>query len=429
LSTLVVLKSVALTTPDDRVLASGARSSGDFYFEVDYDRRRHCAPQRSGFHDFRHYLHGDIRKRRIDRMRWSLTIGRFKGTAVKIHVTFILFLAWIGFSAYQRGGAIAARDSVLFIVAIFACVVLHEFGHILTARRYGIVADEVTLLPIGGVANISRMPEKPYEELLIALAGPAVNVVIAALLFVAAGAIDPITLSHVEDPKIGLAERLAVTNLFIAIFNMIPAFPMDGGRVLRAGLAMWLGWDSATRIAAQIGQAFAFVLGFLGLFGNPLLVFIAIFVYIAAAGEAQMSFMSSATRDIRVEDAMETQIATIDRGATIGEAVETLLATSQDEFPVLDHGRRLVGLMTRADIIEALKDADAVAPIAPFVSRDVQTIAPGESMDAALQRLHGVSSLGVVDDQGALVGLITRQSVAEIVLIKNVRPDWRFRRA
>lgn len=362
-------------------------------------------------------------------MRWSLTIGSFKGTAVRIHVTFILFLAWIGFAAYQRGGAIAARDSVLFIVAIFACVVLHEFGHILTARRYGIVADEVTLLPIGGVANIDRMPEKPYQELLIALAGPAVNVVIAALLFIAAGAIDPITLSHVEDPKIGMAERLAVTNLFIAIFNMIPAFPMDGGRVLRAGLAMWVDWDKATRIAAQIGQAFAFVLGFLGLFGNPLLVFIAIFVYIAAAGEAQMSFMSHAARDIRVEDAMETRIATIDRAATIGEAVETLLATSQDEFPVLDHGRRLVGLMTRADIIEALKDGDAGAPIAPFVSPDVQTIGPGASMDVALQKLHGVSSLGVVDDEGALVGLITRQSVAEIVLIKNVRPDWRFRRA
>jgi Zn-dependent protease/predicted transcriptional regulator len=362
-------------------------------------------------------------------MRWSLTIGSFKGTAVKIHVTFILFLTWIGFAAYQRGGAIAARDSVLFIVAIFACVVLHEFGHILTARRYGIVADEVTLLPIGGVANIDRMPEKPYQELLIALAGPSVNVVIAALLFIAAGAIDPITLSHVEDPKIGLVERLAVTNLFIAIFNMIPAFPMDGGRVLRAGLAMWVDWDKATRIAAQIGQAFAFVLGFLGLFGNPLLVFIAIFVYIAAAGEAQMSFMSSATRDVRVEDAMETRIAAIDRSATIGEAIETLLATSQDEFPILDHGRRLVGLMTRADIIEALKDGDASAPIAPFVSRDVQTIEPGASMDAALQKLHGVSSLGVVDEQGALIGLITRQSVAEIVLIKNVRPDWRFRRA
>jgi Zn-dependent protease len=362
-------------------------------------------------------------------MRWSLTIGSFKGTAVRIHVTFVLFLAWIGFSAYQRGGAIAARDSVLFIVAIFTCVVLHEFGHILTARRYGVVADQVTLLPIGGVANIDRMPDKPYQELLIALAGPSVNVVIAMLLFVAAGAIDSVTLSHLQDPKIGLAERLAVTNLFIAVFNMIPAFPMDGGRVLRAGLAMWLGWDRATRIAALIGQAFAFVLGFLGLFGNPLLVFIAIFVYIAAAGEAQMTFMSSATRDVRVEDAMETRIATIDRGATIGEAVETLLATSQDEFPVLDFGRRIVGLMTRADIIAALTDGEAGAPIAPFVRRDVQTIEPGASMDAALQKLQGVSSLGVVDGEGALVGLVTRQSVAEIVLIKNARPDWRFHKA
>jgi Zn-dependent protease/predicted transcriptional regulator len=362
-------------------------------------------------------------------MRWSLTIGSFKGTAVRIHVTFLLLLAWIGFSAYQRGGVIAARDSVFFIIAIFGCVVLHEFGHILTARRYGIIADEVTLLPIGGVANIDRMPERPYQELLIAVAGPSVNVVIALLLFAASGAIEPIALSHVEDPKIGIVERLAVANLFLAVFNMIPAFPMDGGRVLRAGLAMWLGWDRATQIAALIGQAFAFVLGFLGLFGNPLLVFIAIFVYIAAAGEAQMSHISHATRDIHVEDAMETRIATISRAATIGEAVETLLATSQDEFPVVDHGGKMVGLLTRAEIIEALRDGDPGAPIAPFARQDAPTIDPGASMDAALQKLHGESSLGVVDPQGVLLGLITRQSFAEIVLIKNARPDWRFHRA
>ncbi len=257
-------------------------------------------------------------------MGWSITLGRFFGTAVRIHLTFLLFLAWIAFSAYQRGGAAAARESILFIVAIFTCVALHEFGHILTARRFGIVSTQVTLLPIGGVADVNKMPEKPYQELLIALAGPVVNIVIAAALLLGIGAIQQDAISHIEDPTISLAQRLAVTNIFLALFNMVPAFPLDGGRVLRAGLAMWLGQAQATRIAALIGQAFALVLGFLGLFGNPILLFIAFFVFFAAASEAQMSLVLEATRHLSIADAMETRITTISRSATIGQAVELL---------------------------------------------------------------------------------------------------------
>jgi Zn-dependent protease len=362
-------------------------------------------------------------------MRWSFTLGSFKGTAVRIHVTFVLFLLWIGFSAYQRGGVVAARDSVLFISAIFACVILHEFGHILTGRRFGISASEVTLLPIGGVANIDKMPDQPYQELLIALAGPAVNLVIAALLFLGADIVGPINIAELDNPHISLVQRLAVVNVFLAVFNMIPAFPMDGGRVLRAAAAMWLGWDRATRIAAQIGQIFAFVLGFLGLFGNPLLIFIAIFVYMAAASEAEMTIATTTTKNIRVEDAMETRIATIDRASTIREAIETLLATSQDEFPVVGRDSRLYGLIARADIIEALKSEDPDGPISPFVRKDAPTIAPEASLDKALKHLNEGASLGVVDNEGSLLGLVTRQSVAEVVLIKSTRPDWRFGRA
>ncbi len=359
-------------------------------------------------------------------MRWSLTLGSFKGTAVKIHVTFLLLLAWIGFSAYRSGGLIAARDSVLFITLIFTCVVLHEFGHILTARRFGIVSTEVTLLPIGGVANLDHMPEAPYQELLVALAGPAVNVVIALALFIALGTFQPEALTQLDDPHVNLLARLAAANLFLAVFNMIPAFPMDGGRVLRAALAMWLPRARATRIAAVIGQGFAFVLGFLGLFGNPLLVFIAIFVYIAASGEAQMTTANEATRGLGVEDAMETRIATIDWGADLGEAVETLLATAQDEFPVVSGNARLMGLLSRADIIEALKTEERHAPIAPFVRRDVPTVGRRAPLDKTLEKFTTAPAVGVVDEDGALLGLLTRQSVAEVVLIANVRPDWRF---
>ncbi|TDX64763.1 Zn-dependent protease [Methylosinus sp. sav-2] len=361
-------------------------------------------------------------------MRWSLTLGSFKGTAVRIHITFLLLLAWIGFSAYRSGGVQAARDSVIFITLIFACVVLHEFGHILMARRFGILSTEVTLLPIGGVANLDHMPEKPSQELLVALAGPAVNIVIATVLFVALGAFQPETLTQLDDPHLNVLARLAAANLFLALFNMIPAFPMDGGRVLRAALAMWLPRGKATRIAASIGQGFAFALGFLGLFGNPMLVFIAIFVYIAASGEAQMTVASEAARGLTVADAMETRIAAIAWGADLGEAVETLLATSQDQFPVVAADGRFMGLLDRSDIIEALKADDRSAPIAPHVQRDAPTVSAAAPLDETIEKFAGASAMGVLGADGALVGLLTRQSIGEIMLIANLRPDWRLGR-
>lgn len=361
-------------------------------------------------------------------MGWSVTIGRFFGTYVRIHITFLIFLAWIGFSAYQRAGIEAAKQSVVFIVAIFACVVLHEFGHILTARRYGVRSTQVTLLPIGGVADLDKMPEKPYQELLIALAGPLVNVVIAAILLIVVGAMDGETLRRIDDPSIGLVEKLAATNVFLAVFNMVPAFPMDGGRVLRAALSMWLGKQRATMIAAQIGQAFAFALGFLGLFGNPILIFIAFFVYFAAAAEAQNSFVQQATHEVRVVDVMETRVVSISRGATVGEAVDMLLATSRESFPVLNASGGLVGLLSRDDIVEAVRGADTNAPVAPFAHREIATIPPEQTLDAALQELVKAPAVGVVDADGRLLGLVTKQSVAEVMLIKAARPDWQFSR-
>jgi Zn-dependent protease/CBS domain-containing protein len=361
-------------------------------------------------------------------MRWSFTLGTFKGTDVRIHVTLLLFLAWIGMGAFQRGGAEAAAQSVLFISAIFLCIGLHEFGHILTARRFGIVSPEVTLLPIGGVADMESMPQKPYQELLIALAGPAVNLAIAAVLAAAAGGLNFGDATHLTDPSVSMLGRLAATNVFLAVFNLMPAFPMDGGRVLRAALAMWLGQGKATRIAAQIGQGFAFLLGFAGLYGNPMLLLIAVFIFMAAAGEAQMTTMSEAARGLPAVDAMETRIATLDRGASVNEAIETLLATSQEDFPVIDAAGRLDGLLTRAQIVEALRTSDPNAPVAPFARREVETIGAHETIDAALPTLNAGDPVGVIDAEGRFVGLLTRQSLAEIMMIRDARPDWRFAR-
>src|ERR1019366_745375 len=307
-------------------------------------------------------------------MSWSLTIGRFGATTVRVHLTFFLLLAWIGVSAWQQGGIAAARDSVLFIVLIFACVVLHEFGHILMARRFGIETPDVILLPIGGVARMPRMPEKPMQELAVAVAGPMVNVVIAFLLFLVLGTIQSGSLAHIDDPRLSLLARLAAVNVFLVLFNMIPAFPMDGGRVLHALLAMKFGNARATKLAASLGQVLAFGLGFLGLFGNPLLIFIAIFVYIAAGGEAQMSAFSEAARGLSVGDAMETRFNTIPIEANLAAAIETLLATAQHEFPVVDAFGKPVGLVVREDILSALKNHDREASITTFMRAPVATV-------------------------------------------------------
>ncbi|HET8544529.1 MAG TPA: site-2 protease family protein, partial [Pseudolabrys sp.] len=199
-------------------------------------------------------------------MSWSLNIGRVAGTVVRVHLTFLLFLAWIFAASYASGGAATAWDSLTFMVLLFLCVLLHEFGHIFTARAFGVPTPYVTLLPIGGVAQLERIPEEPWEEFLIAIAGPLVNVVIAGVLVYIFGAdIQPSAAAAVDNTGIPLVDRLAAVNLFLALFNMIPAFPMDGGRVLRALLASRFGYVRATEIAASIGQFVAFALGFIGL--------------------------------------------------------------------------------------------------------------------------------------------------------------------
>ena len=222
-------------------------------------------------------------------MRWSLNIGTIAGTAVRVHVTFLLFLGWIFALNYSETGAAAAWHGLAFSILLFTCVLAHEFGHIFMARAFGVPTPDVTLLPIGGVARLARIPEAPHEEFLVAIAGPLVNVAIIGALVALAGAhIHLRDLLAVESSHVSLVDRLAAVNLVLALFNMIPAFPMDGGRVLRAVLASRLGYVRGTEIAASIGRWAAVGLGLIGLLYNPMLMFIAVFIYAAATSEARM---------------------------------------------------------------------------------------------------------------------------------------------
>lgn len=364
-------------------------------------------------------------------MGWSVMIGRIAGTAVRIHITFLLFLLWIGFASWRTGGSDAAWNGVAFMVLLFACVLAHEFGHIFMARRFGIATPDVTLLPIGGVAQLERMPEKPMEQLWVAIAGPAVNVVIALVLIFALGATTDVQqLAQIEDGRHNLIARLASANLFLAIFNLIPAFPMDGGRVLNAILAMRMDPRRAVQISARIGQGFALLLGFLGLFGNPLLVFIAIFIYMAAAAEAQGSTLQSTTSGLSVADAMETKFLTIPVEADLGHAVETLLSSSQHEFPVVDRFGKPIGVLTRDDLLSALKTKTPDAPVSEAINAGAPSVHPRDSLDSALRTLNatGAPAISVIDEQGRAVGMLTTQNVLEMMMVRNARPEWNFGR-
>jgi len=357
-------------------------------------------------------------------MGWSLTIGRVAGTAIRIHVTFLLFLVWIFGVSYAASGAEQAWNVLIFVVLLFFCVLLHEFGHIFTARAFGVTTPEVILLPIGGVSRLARIPEKPSEEFLIAVAGPAVNVVIGAILIMAGARLGPDALASIANPATSFIERLAVVNLFLAAFNLIPAFPMDGGRVLRALLASRFGYVRATEIAAAIGQWVAFLLGFLGLFGNPLLIFIAIFVYLAASSEAHLVAIRAISQGVPVTAAMMTQFAMLTPDEHVDAAVETLLRTNQGEFPVVDAVGRPVGILARNDLIRALKERGPDAKVADAMTAAMPTLGHRHCLDEAFRLLqeNSAPAVGIVDNADRLIGLVTSETIGEMLMVHRALP-------
>lgn len=354
-------------------------------------------------------------------MKWSWQIGTLLGIGVYMHATFLLLLAWVALSHWLAGRTLGhVLHGVVFILALFACVLLHEFGHALTARKYGIQTRDITLLPIGGVARLERMPEDPRQEIWVALGGPAVNVVIATLLFLwlhLTGTLEPLDRLSVAGGS--FLERLMVVNVSLVVFNLIPAFPMDGGRVLRALLATRLEYTRATQIAAGVGQAMAFVFGFLGLFMNPFLLFIALFVWIGAAQESSLVQMRSALGGIPVGRAMITDYRALAPRDTLSRAVELILAGHQQDFPVVSSGR-VEGVLMRADLLGALAQRGPETPVSEVMRRAFQVVDATEMLDGALARLQscGCHTLPVTHGPGRLVGLVTMDNIGEFMLIQ-----------
>ena len=341
------------------------------------------------------------------------------GIGIYVHATFLLLILFILFMNWREGKSLAmAMEGVLFILAIFGCIVLHELGHALAARRYGIHTRDITLLPIGGLARLERMPDIPIQELWVALAGPAVNAVIAAGLF---------GISSLAGVRSELAafrwaggsflSKLMAVNLWLLAFNLIPAFPMDGGRVLRALLATRLEFARATLVAVRVGQCMAFLFGLAGLFTDPFLVFIALFVWMGAEQESAMVQVHSSLGGIPVQQAMLTNFRTLQPDDPLSRAVDHVLEGWQQDFPVV-FGDNVLGMLKREDLMRALARGGIDTPVRAAMNRDFVTADSHEMLEKALTTMRGARcrSLPVIYD-GRLVGLLTMDHVGELLMI------------
>jgi len=358
-------------------------------------------------------------------VRWSFRLATVAGTDIRIHLTFLLLLAWYGFVAWQAGGPEAARMAVVFLLLAFACVLLHEYGHILMARQFGIRTPDVLLSPIGGLARLERMPEEPRQELLVALAGPLVTALLAAGLW----AVIHLTsvdgdLTRFDPAETGLITSLFQLNVVLLLFNLLPAFPMDGGRVLRALLVTRIGMVRGTRVAARIGQGFAVLFGIWGLLGPPLLIIIAGFIYLAAEAEASAVETRAAGAGVTAAEMMVTDLRLLRVYATLEEAVRLLLAGEQREFPIVDNDGRLEGLLTRDDLVRGLAQYGPGATVGQVMSRPGDPLQPHTPFDTALARLRSsrLPALPVVNDAGQVIGLLTADNITDLLLVRRHLP-------
>lgn len=362
-------------------------------------------------------------------MKWSFAIGSFRGTEVRVHLTLVILLAWIGLSYYALGGARAAASGLVYIALIFASVTAHEFGHVLVARTFGVRTPDIMLLPIGGASRMEEIPEDPRQEALIGLAGPLVSLAIAGVLIAFLGRmpnLDDLAPERLAG-EILLLPQLAIANLILAAFNLLPAFPMDGGRILRALLSMRMGRLRATRTATRIGQGFAILFALLGLMsGNFILVLIGIVLFFVAASESGTVRLEEALRGLTAADAMITQFEVLRLDANIADAAEALIRTTQSEFPVVDGSGRFRGMLTREGIASALARRGRAALVLEAMERDIPEVGPSHSLDGIFSRQLGrAPAIAVLNGDGSLIGYITIQNLLETMMAVEAPREWR----
>lgn len=354
-------------------------------------------------------------------MRWSYRIGRFAGIDVYVHATFPLLLAVLLVTQLMGGDPVtSALLGTAFLLALFVCVLLHEFGHALAARRFGIATRDITLLPIGGLARLERLPERPARELVVALAGPAVNVAIAAFLFFGsslAGRVLPAT--DASAGVIAFVNQLIYVNLALVVFNMLPAFPLDGGRVLRAVLALGMPHVKATQIAARVGQGFAVVFAVAGVFLNPFLVLIGVFVWWAARQEASFVRRKAGLSGHRVGAAVQTHLYSLSPYDRAVNALQLSMRSAQPFFPIV-HEDRVLGLVSLEDLTQGVTRLGPGVSVGELMSRRHPPVSWNAPLDRTLMQMQasGAEAVPVVH-RGRFAGVLTLENIRGFLRVQE----------
>jgi Zn-dependent protease len=365
----------------------------------------------------------------------SIRLFSVKGIDIKVHITFPLILVWaaIQFGLLSRQGIQGALFGVIVTSILFVIVVLHELGHSVAALRYGVPVKEIVLLPIGGVAQLTRMPEKPIEEFVIAIAGPLVNFGLAIVLAIIAFATSlelgignmPLTFSRLAGASMqSVFAYVFISNLFLGLFNLIPAFPMDGGRVFRALLATRVDYARATSIAVTVGQGIAWLMALWGLLGGGFfIIIIAVFILIGASQEGQLVQLKKLFDGLSVEQAFSRGVKSLTPNSTLREAVDLTLTSFQSDFPVCED-ERLVGLLTQSRLIEAINRLSPETPVGVVMEREISPVDPNDGLFQVQQRLAELKldALPVVD-KGTFLGLITSRDLNEAYRLLSKKPD------
>ncbi len=348
----------------------------------------------------------------------SIATVRLFGVPVRLHFTFVLLFVFLIVAGIGEGQS--GLMNAVYLTALFGSVVIHELGHAVVGRHYGVRTLEIVMFPIGGVARLEEAP-KPREEFWIAVAGPAVNIIIAAGVFgflIWRGDLVPVE-TLVRPTDANLLERIAAGNLVLAVFNLLPAFPMDGGRILRALLALRRPPEQATRLAARAGQFLAVALGLYGLLAaNYLLVFIAFFVYLGAAQEGAAAVGRILSRGTPVRTAMVTEFRTLSHADTVRDAANLLLAASQQDFPVV-HGDQVIGLLGRSALLRAMATTGPDTYVAGVMSREFTSVSPDQDLAETIPLLSQAGSCVLVMEGDRLVGLLTSENLSQFLLLRR----------
>lgn len=341
---------------------------------------------------------------------WSFPIGRIFGIQLRVHLTFFLIVALFALGSTVEGG-LGLLNGMLWLVIIFTCILAHEMSHSLVARRRGATVKAIVLLPIGGVSQLENLPETAPDEFAIAIVGPLASFAIA---LGAAGIAIALRVPLLPVNLYGgtLVTRIAWFNLIIGAFNLLPAFPMDGGRVLRSILERRLDLEAATHRAAQIGRIFAILMIAAGVFFNIWFVLIGIFVFFGASSEEAATVVHVRIREVLVSDVMTINPVTVDAQTAVGYLIEMIRRTSQRDFPVVEAGQ-YAGMVSADRLISVAPET----PIGSVSDRSVPGVAPSdhvEKVETETLAPYGRKAVAVVDD-GRVVGLLTQDDVGRLV--------------